>query len=99
MWISAIRNYPQVPAEPKKKNLLAKPTSEKADEIVLCESTALASRLGYKSERIRSLTQWSPDREIARRALLQARKPDCYKYSEAALKDYMEQIVNLFSAA
>ncbi len=79
--------------------MLAKPTSKKADKIVLCKSATLASRLGYESERIRSLTQRSPDREIARRALLQARKPDRYKYSEAALKDYVEQIVNLFSAA
>jgi hypothetical protein len=95
----AMRDYPQMPAEPKKKNLLTKPASEKADEIVLCEFAALASRLGYESERIRSLAQRSPDREIARSALLKARKPARYKYSEAAFEDYVEQIVNLFSAA
>jgi Protein of unknown function (DUF3723) len=99
MWIYAMRNYPQVPAEPKKKNLLAKPTNEKADEIILCEGAILASRLGYESEKIHSIAQRSPDREIARSALFKARKPDRYKYSEAAFEDYVEQIVNLFSAA
>jgi hypothetical protein len=99
IWMFAMRDYPQMPAEPKKKNLLTKPASEKADEIVLCEFAALASRLGYESERIRSLAQRSPDREIARSALLKARKPARYKYSEAAFEDYVEQIVNLFSAA
>ncbi|RDL36214.1 uncharacterized protein BP5553_06826 [Venustampulla echinocandica] len=99
MWIYAMRNYPQVPAEPKKKNLLAKPASEKADEIFPCEGAILASCLGYESDKIHSIAQRSPDREIARSALLKARKPDCYKYNEAAFEDYVEHIVNLFSAA
>jgi hypothetical protein len=51
----AMRNYPHVPAEPKKKNLLAKPTSEKANEIILYEGAILASRFGYKSDKIRSI--------------------------------------------
>jgi hypothetical protein len=79
-----------MPAEPKKKNLLTKPASKKADKIVLCESATLASCLGYKSKRIRSLAQRSPDREIAHSALLKARKPARYKYSKAAFKGYVE---------
>ncbi|TAQ83758.1 hypothetical protein B7494_g7918 [Chlorociboria aeruginascens] len=74
---------PAMPAVPKRKKRSTKPISGKADEIVLCEFATLAYRLGYKSEPIRSLIQRSADREIARSALLKARKPDRYKYNEA----------------
>jgi hypothetical protein len=99
IWMCAMRGNPQMPAEPKRKNLSAKPIAGKADEIVLCEFATLAYRLGYESEPIHSLIQRSADREIARSALLKARKPDRYKYSEAAFEDYVGQIVSLFSEA
>jgi hypothetical protein len=73
IWIPVMCNYLEMPAEPKKKTALAKPTGEKADEVVLCELAALAYRLGFDSEEIRCLMQRSPDREIARDALLKAR--------------------------
>jgi Protein of unknown function (DUF3723) len=79
--------------------LLTKPINEKADEIILCEGAILASCLGYKSDKIHCITQRLPNREIAHSALLKARKPDYYKYSEVVFEDYVEQIVNLFSTA
>jgi hypothetical protein len=99
LWISAMRIHPQMPPEPKRKNLKANHAHERADEVVLYEFADLAYRLGFKSEQIRSLMGRSPDREIARNALLKARKPDRYQYTEAVFEDNVERIVRLFSSA
>jgi hypothetical protein len=43
IWIFAIRDYPQMPAVPKrKKKLSTKPITGKADEIILCEFATFA---------------------------------------------------------
>ena len=99
IWISAMRNYLEMPAGPKRKSMLAKPKSEKADQMVLCEFAALAYQLGFETEEIRSLMQRSPDREIARDALLKARKPGRYEYDNTAFEDHVGQIVRIFSTA
>jgi hypothetical protein len=99
IWICAMRDFNQVPAEPKRKNLLANPARKEADENVLYEFATLAYRLGFESDQIYSLTRRSPDREIARNALLKARKPDRYQYDEAVFEDCVEQIVRMFSKA
>jgi hypothetical protein len=100
IWMFAMRNYPQMPAVPKrKKKLSTKPITGKADEIVLREFATFAYRLGYESEPIHSLIQRSADREIARSALLKARKPGRYKYDEAMFEAYVGQIASLFSEA
>lgn len=78
-----------MPAVPKRKKLLTKPTTGKADEIVLCEFATLACRLGYESEPIHSLIQRSADRKIACSDIPKARKPDSYKYDEAMFEDYV----------
>jgi hypothetical protein len=98
-WMFAMRDYPHMPAAPKRKKLSTKPIAGKADEIVLCDFAILAHRLGYKSDPISSLTERSADREIARSALLKARKPDRYQYDEAIFEDYVAQIARLFSEA
>ena len=45
------------------------------------------------------LRQRSADWQIARNALLKARKPDRYRYDEAALEAHVAQIVELFTTA
>ncbi|KAH7111361.1 hypothetical protein B0J11DRAFT_543704 [Dendryphion nanum] len=77
IWMFAMRNYPQMPAVPKRKKLSTKSVIGKGNETVF--------RL--------------VDREIARSALLKARKPDRYKYDEAMFEDYVGQIARLFSEA
>ncbi|KAH7111262.1 hypothetical protein B0J11DRAFT_598641 [Dendryphion nanum] len=99
IWMFAMRNYPQMPAVPKRKKFSTKSVIGKGDETVLCEFATFAYRLGYESESIHSLIQRSVDREIARSALLKARKPDRYKYDEAMFEDYVGQIARLFSEA
>ncbi|KAF1948546.1 hypothetical protein CC80DRAFT_556252 [Byssothecium circinans] len=101
LWLFAMRHYGDMPAQPKKKekDLLAKAKCYTADEAVLCEFAALADRLGFASREIDDLKKGSSDREIARNALLKARKPDRYKYDDATFEDHVNQIVRMFTSA
>lgn len=75
VWLYAMRHYPLMPPDPKKDDdLLAKPARAKADARVIYEMAELAHRLGFKSPEIDTLIDSSPDHQIARAALLQARK-------------------------
>ncbi|KAB8202948.1 hypothetical protein BDV34DRAFT_227845 [Aspergillus parasiticus] len=80
LWLYALREYLEMPAEPKKK--LAGPRSGQVNEKVLFEFASLAHKLGFRSERIQDLLQRDPDREIARRLLLTARKSDRFRYHD-----------------
>ncbi|KAE8316023.1 hypothetical protein BDV41DRAFT_145516 [Aspergillus transmontanensis] len=80
LWLCALREYLEMPAEPKKK--LAGPRSGQVNEKVLFEFASLAHKLGFRSERIQDLLQRDPDREIARRLLLTARKSDRFRYHD-----------------
>jgi hypothetical protein len=91
LWIFAMRHYPGVPRDSKKKNLLAKAGVERADEKVLSELAALADRVGFESNEIQALKQRLSDREIAYNALLKARKPDRYQYDETILEANVAQ--------
>jgi len=101
IWLYAMRHFREMPVEPKKKkkNLLAKPGARRADETVLCEFAALADRLGFESGEISALKQRSSDREIARNALLEARKSNRFEYSDALFESHIAQIVGMFSTA
>jgi hypothetical protein len=57
LFLIAMRNHLNMPAEPKKKNLLAKPRPKKADPEVLHEFAAHAHKLGFESDEIRELTE------------------------------------------
>ncbi|KAJ4519899.1 hypothetical protein HRR75_001760 [Exophiala dermatitidis] len=99
MWIAAMRDYLEIPAGPKKADSLAKPGCEKANEVALYRFASLAWRLGFNTNEIRRLTQRSPEREIARDALLRARKPGQYRYDKATFEDYVEQMLKMFDSA
>jgi Protein of unknown function (DUF3723) len=101
LWLFAMRHYREMPAEAKKKgkDLLAKAEVKRVDEKVLSEFASLANRLGVQSNDIRVLMQQSSNRQIARTALLKARKPDRYQYDETILKDNVTQIVEFFRTA
>lgn len=100
-----MRHFPELPApreeetKKKKKKLLAKARIQKADEVSSSEFAVLADRLGFQSEEILALKQRSSDRDIARDALLRARKPDRYEYNDSDLESHIEQIVRLFATA
>ncbi|KAK5065433.1 hypothetical protein LTR84_001271 [Exophiala bonariae] len=101
LWLFAMRHYKAIPidASKKGKDLLAKAGPEKADEAILSDFVVLAQRLGFESKEIQELSRQSSDWQIARNALLKARKPDRYRYNEAHLEDYVGRIVELFMTA
>lgn len=95
-------HFSKLPAPPKKdtkKNRLAKAGTAKPDEAILSNFAALAIQLGFQSDQISALKQCSSDREIAREALLTARKPDRYKYNKQTLESHIKQIIRLFATA
>lgn len=100
LWLGIMRHYPNIPAAPKKKKaLLAKAETVKADGALLSELAAGAYQLGFRSAQITELMEGSSDREIARDALLKARKPGSYEYHDHILQTHIEQIVALFASA
>ena len=99
IWLYAMRHYPDMGRECQREDVLAKPTNEKADENALYELAVLARQLGFESPQISKLVDQSPDREIARSALLKARKPCRYQYDARTLEHLVDQIVQCFSMA
>ncbi|KAL2812033.1 hypothetical protein BDW59DRAFT_155380 [Aspergillus cavernicola] len=100
VWLYAMRHYPLMPPDPKKDdNLLAKPARAKADERAIYEMAELADRLGFKSPEIEAIIDSSPDHQIAREALLQARKPNRFRYNAQQFDTLVSQIVDCFAAA
>ncbi|KAF2690342.1 hypothetical protein K458DRAFT_383458 [Lentithecium fluviatile CBS 122367] len=71
----------------------------KPSEATLCEIASHAYRLGFKSTLILDLIKESADRQIALKALLEARRPDRFKYDADAIEDYIDQMVRFFSTA
>lgn len=100
VWLYAMRHYPLMPPDPKKKgDLLAKPARPKADERTIYEMAELARRLGFKSPEIDALIDGSPDHQIARTALLQARKPSRFRYDAQRFDTLVSRIVDCFTEA
>lgn len=98
LWLYAMRHYREIPKEAKRK-LLAKVAVERADENILSALAVLANRVGFESEEIYDLKQRSSDNDIARNALLKARRPDQYQYNDAIIEASVGQIVRLFDTA
>ena len=94
-WLYAFREYQDMPAETKKK--LARPTERQANEAVLFEFASLAHRQGYRSKEIQSILQQDPDREIARRLLLEARNKSRYIYKDLEIS--ITQVVDAMDTA
>ncbi|KAL4891360.1 hypothetical protein BDV59DRAFT_68017 [Aspergillus ambiguus] len=100
VWLYAMRHYPLMPPDPKNDDdLLAKPARGKADDRVIYEMAELARRLGFDSPEIRALTGGSPDHQIARAALLQARKPGRFRYDPQQFDALVQRVVECFAAA
>ncbi|THC93575.1 hypothetical protein EYZ11_006928 [Aspergillus tanneri] len=99
IWLYAMRHYPKMAKEPESSNRVAKPGSEKADEVVLHEMAVLARRLGFESPQISELVDQSPDRQIALAALLKARKLDRYRYNNDHMESLISRITDCFQVA
>ncbi|RSL40409.1 hypothetical protein CEP54_016126 [Fusarium duplospermum] len=96
LWLAAFREFRELPADLKKKDVLAK-ARKKADETTLFEFASLAYRLGFESKEIGKVIRTSPDLEVARRTLLSARKPGKYRYPN--FEHCIQQMIDIFATA
>jgi hypothetical protein len=78
---------------------LEKPTRAKPDPRAIYDMAHLAHQLGFRSPEIDGLLNSSPDHEIARSALLQARKPGRYRYDDQQSDVLVRRIVDCFTEA
>lgn len=73
--------YADAPDLKSDDELLAKSTRAKPNKRAIYKMAKLAHQLGFQSTEIDTLIKCSPDHQIARSALLQARKPNRYRYN------------------
>ncbi|KAB8212841.1 hypothetical protein BDV33DRAFT_231343 [Aspergillus novoparasiticus] len=70
-----------------------------ADESVIHGMATPAKQLGFRTPPIKAILRQSPDHQIARAALLKARKPDHYHYDHETFESLVEQIAGYFALA
>ncbi|PTU22239.1 hypothetical protein P175DRAFT_0529274 [Aspergillus ochraceoroseus IBT 24754] len=100
VWLYAMRHYPLMPPDPKTDaKLFANSNRAKADEHTVCKMARLAYRLGFRSTEIEELVNRSPDRAIARTALLQDRKPGIFRYDPHMFELLVDKIIECFQNA
>ncbi|KAL4936127.1 hypothetical protein BDV06DRAFT_228182 [Aspergillus oleicola] len=102
IWIYAMRHYPDM-AKDVQGGQNANPTRAKAraraDESVIHGMATLARKLGFRTPQIKAILKQSPDQQIARAALLKARKPDHYHYDRETFESLVKQIAGCFALA
>ncbi|KAJ5155476.1 hypothetical protein N7492_008279 [Penicillium capsulatum] len=102
IWMYAMRHYPDM-AKNIRDGQAANPARAKArakaDESVIHDMATLARKLGFRTTQINAILQQSPDQQIARAALLKARKPDHYHYNSETFESLIEQIAGCFARA
>ncbi|KAI7972761.1 hypothetical protein EIK77_000817 [Talaromyces pinophilus] len=86
-----------MPKASESNDPLATARCEDADERIIHNMANLATRLGFASPRIDQILQQSPDRHLARAALLKAREPSCYRYE--SLEALVTRITECFDEA
>jgi hypothetical protein len=90
---------PNLSKKPQKKDPTAKPTREVVEPMILYDMAVLAKRLGFQSPQIEQLIEQSPDRRVAREALLRARRPDRYRYNEEEVESLINKVTECFLRA
>lgn len=96
LWLAAFRVYQDLPAEPQKKHILARPR-KRADEVALFRLADVASRLGFTPEPIRNILLQSPTRQIAKAALLAVIKSGQHVYKD--LEREIDLVTGVFNSA
>jgi hypothetical protein len=64
------------------------PVLRKANASTWCAFATLAYALGFESDEIHRLRLNAPDKEMARTALLHARNPERFRYSEGEFESF-----------
>lgn len=96
IWMYAMRWYPEMAKEEQSHTVMAKPTRTMADENAIYDMAALARQLGFCSKQIEDIFKQSPDRQIARAALLRARRADRYHYDRSSFESLIDRVVEVF---
>ena len=99
LWLFVMRHYPQLARETKSKKVIAKSNSGTADQAVLHNMASLSRKLGFMSGPAQNLLKMTPDRQIAREALLKARKPTNYRYDGNTFDCLIDKVVECFAQA
>ncbi|KAJ6102590.1 hypothetical protein N7486_005017 [Penicillium sp. IBT 16267x] len=99
IWLFVMRHYPQMAREATSKKVVAKSNCGKADEVVLYSMAVLSQKLGFHSKPATDLLKRPPDRQIAREALLKARKPGRYRYNLDTFELLIDRVVECFTSA
>ncbi|KAJ2982773.1 hypothetical protein NQ176_g1164 [Zarea fungicola] len=84
LWLYARRHFEDMPDE--QRRIFAGPKAGEADEMVLFDFALLAHKLGFRGTGIKEVLEGDPDRQIARRLLMTARKPDQFNYDDIESK-------------
>jgi hypothetical protein len=96
----AIRKFPTlIPKCPRKEDGQDTPVPKPPEASAWQALATLAYNLGFECEEIHRLRSRNPDREIARAALLEARKPERYKYEEKNFESFQGQMADMFATA
>ncbi|KAL2802958.1 hypothetical protein BJX63DRAFT_425661 [Aspergillus granulosus] len=99
LWVYAMRHYSEMAKEPESDDVIAKPGRGRPNEIVLYNMARLARKLGFDSAEIQELLKLSPDRQIAKSALLKARPLDQFRYNADQFESLVDRIVDTFEHA
>ncbi|KAJ5730169.1 uncharacterized protein N7483_004677 [Penicillium malachiteum] len=99
LWLYAIHYYAELSKSSLKKDTAGKFGHNNEDPQVLHGIAALAKRLGFQTPQIEELLQQSPDRLIARNALLYARPHDRFQFYDRELDRLVERITKCFLLA
>jgi uncharacterized Zn-finger protein len=102
IWMYAMRHYPDMVKDVqsgRKANPTRAKARAKADEGVIHGMATLAKKLGFRNSQIKLILRQSPDQQIARAALLKARKPGYFHYDSETFQSLIEQIAGCFALA
>ncbi|QKX64376.1 uncharacterized protein TRUGW13939_11550, partial [Talaromyces rugulosus] len=97
LWLFAFRHYPKMPNAVQKGKRLVKAKFQGADQRTVHRMAVLASQLGFTSPQILQINRESPDRQLARTALLEARERDDYRYR--SIESLIDRMLELFQEA
>lgn len=93
LWLYARRHFEDMP--PEREQIVAGYKPAGVDEMVLFDFALFAHKLGFRTTEIKKLLQGNPDRQIARRLLMMARRPEQFHFEDiessiSAVTDVME---------
>ncbi|PQK10244.1 hypothetical protein BB8028_0002g05680 [Beauveria bassiana] len=95
LWLYARRHFEDMP--PEREQIVAGHKTAEVDEMVLFDFASFAHKLGFRTTEIEKLLQGNPDRQIARRLLMTARKPELFHFDD--IESSISAVTDVMKAA